>query len=437
MELKINEGHYHPGQRLPSVRDAAKLYECSVSTVVRAYAELEKHHAIYSISQSGYYVVDKPEGASSGKDDGKIDFSSAQPDSNVFPYMDFQICLNKAIDTYKHQLFMGGDSRGLAKLRQTLVSHLANDQVFAKMEQIIVTSGAQRALEILARMPFPNRKETILVEQPSYDIYLRYLEAEGIPVVGIPRRAAAIDLQELERKFKNGGIKFFYTMSRYHNPLGTTYSAEERKAIAGLASKYDVYVVEDDYMGDLGEEKEFDPIYAYSRTSHVVYVKSFSKIIFPGLRLGAVVLPERLLKTFLAYKGHADTSLLSQAALDVYIKNGMYERHKHKISSQYAARTRAVNEAVSRQNGEGWVELSGVDSGVYIQFKMPQTVNLDRLMRRLSARNVMAVTGKQFYLTNWLEREKFLRISISQVKPERIEEGVRLIMEEVRKEIGR
>jgi DNA-binding transcriptional MocR family regulator len=114
----------------------------------------------------------------------------------------------------------------------------------------------------------------------------------------------------------------------------------------------------------------------------------------------------------------------------------MYERHKHKISSQYAARIRAVNDAVSRQNGEGWVALSGVDSGVYIQFKLPQTVNLDRLMKRLSARNVMAVTGKQFYLTNWLEREKFLRISISLVKPERIEDGVRVIMEEVRREIG-
>ncbi|MFD2700877.1 PLP-dependent aminotransferase family protein [Paenibacillus shunpengii] len=436
MELKINDGHYHPGQRLPSVRDAAKLYGCSVSTAVRAYAELEKKHAIYSIPQSGYYVVAKPEDLSSGRDDNKIDFSSALPDINVFPYMDFQHCLNKAIDTYKQQLFTGGDLRGLTKLRQTLMSHLANDQVFAKMEQIMITSGAQRALEILARMPFPNGKETILVEQPSYDIYLRYLEAEGIPVDGIPRSAAGVDLQVLEQKFKYGGIKFFYTMSRYHNPLGTTYSAEERKTIARLAGKYDVYVVEDDYMGDLGEEKGFDSIYTYNRTSHVVYVKSFSKIIFPGLRLGTVVLPERLLDTFLAYKGHADTSLLSQAALDVYIRNGMYERHKYKIRSQYAARIKGVNDAVSRQNDAGYVKLSGVDSGLYIQFKLPQTVNLDRLMKRLSVRNVKVMAGKQFYLTNWLEREKFMRVSISLVKPEKIEEGVRIIMEEVGREMG-
>jgi len=244
-------------------------------------------------------------------------------------------------------------------------------------------------------------------------------------------------LRELERTFKDGGIKFFYTMSRYHNPLGTTYSAEERRAIAELAGQYDVYVVEDDYMVDLGEAKEFDPIYAYNRTSHVVYVKSFSKIIFPGLRLGAVVLPERLLETFRANRGHADTSLLSQAALDVYIKNGMYARHKRKISSQYAARIRAVKDAVSRYNDDGWVTLSGVDSGVYIQFKLPLTVNLDRLMKRLAVRNVAVMTGKPFYLANWLERDKFLRISVSLVKPEKIDEGVRTILEEVKRELGR
>ncbi|MGV2794604.1 GntR family transcriptional regulator, partial [Clostridium perfringens] len=125
LELKLNEGHYRPGQKLPSVRDAAKLYECSVSTVVRAYTELEKRHAVYSIPQSGYYVVDKPASEITAEDDDWIDFSSAMPDVHVFPYLDFQHCLNKAIDTYKQQLFTAGDSRGLGKLRQTLVSHLA------------------------------------------------------------------------------------------------------------------------------------------------------------------------------------------------------------------------------------------------------------------------------------------------------------------------
>ncbi|AJY75184.1 PLP-dependent aminotransferase family protein [Paenibacillus beijingensis] len=433
LEYKIMDGKYNPGQKLPSVRTAAELYGCSVSTIVRAYAELEKRHEIYSIPQSGFFVVEKQEDWRHNTDCETIDFASASPDLNVFPYLDFQHCLNKAIDRYKYQLFTYGDPQGLKSLRQTLVSHLAGDQVFTKAEQIIITSGIQHALEILAEMPFPNRKRAVMVEQPSYDLYLRFLEAKGIPVSGIARTATGVDLRELEEKFKSGAIKFFYTMSRYQNPLGTSYRAEERKAIADLAGKYDVYVVEDDYMADLGAERRFDPIYAYNRTSHVIYLKSFSKIIFPGLRLGAAVMPERLLETFYAYKRNYDTSLLSQAALEVYIKNGMYERHKHKICSRYAERIRAVNEAVNRYNEAGLIEVSRVDSGVYMQFKLPRTVNMERLLKRLAARKVSVVSGKPFYLTDYLEREKFLRISISRAQPEQIDEGVKAIVEEVKR----
>ncbi len=124
---------------------------------------------------------------------------------------------------------MVGDPQGLDQLRQTFVSHLADDQVFAKAEQIFVTSGIQQALGILAKMPFPNGKTTILVEQPSYGIYLRILEESGISVHGIARSAAGIDLGELEKRFKNDDIKFFYTMSRYHNMAFTISERTLRK----------------------------------------------------------------------------------------------------------------------------------------------------------------------------------------------------------------
>ncbi|KHF34770.1 putative HTH-type transcriptional regulator YdcR [Paenibacillus sp. P1XP2] len=431
MEQKIQQGKFAPGQKLPSVRDAAAHYRCSVSTVTRAYAELERRHAIYAIPQSGYYVVDKPMEEGDGQENGVIDFASALPDINLFPYLDFQHCLNKAIDTYKHHLFTYGGNQGMESLRHTLVSHLAGDQVFAKSEQIFITSGAQQVLEMLAKMPFPNGNEVILVEQPSYDIYLRFLETENLPVKGIVRTAAGIDLAELEETFRSGGIKFFYTMTRYHNPLGTSYTVQERKAIARLADKYGVYVVEDDYMADLGNERGFDPIFAYSRKEHVIYVKSFSKIIFPGLRLGAAVMPGHLVETFRHYKRYPDTSLLSQAALEIYIKNGMYERHKHAICNQYAARIRAANEAIQRHNKDGVIEAAHVASGIYIQLKVPHTVNLERLVARLEDRGIKVISGKKHYLSHFRTREKFIRISISRARLEQIDEGIRAIIEEI------
>ncbi|MGW8442599.1 aminotransferase-like domain-containing protein [Paenibacillus sp. S33] len=433
IELKIREGQYKSGYKLPSVREASELYRCSKSTILRAYAELEKKHAIYSIPQSGYYVVENLGDLHHSHMQDSVDFASASPDLNVFPYLDFQHCLNQAIDTYKYHLFTYGDSQGLETLRHTLVSHLADTQVFAKMDRIIVTSGVQQALEILAKMPFPNGKEKVLVEQPSYDIYLRFLEEENIPVSTIVRTAEGMDFHELENQFKNESIKFFYTMSRYHNPLGVSYNTEERKAIAALAAKYDVYIVEDDYMADLGADHLFDPIYAYDQTDHVIYLKSFSKIIFPGLRLGVAVLPEALLKTFNTYKRYVDTSILSQAALDIYIKNGMYERHKHTICNLYSERVRALNKAVERYNQAGYVQTSAVTSGVYMQFKLPRTVNLGRLVQCLSARNIQVVAGKGFYLSGYREQEKFLRISISRAHLDQIDAGVKAIIEEVSK----
>ncbi|CQR51848.1 aminotransferase-like domain-containing protein [Paenibacillus riograndensis] len=436
MEKRIKGGQYSPGQKLPSVRSAAEFYSCSVSTVLRAYGELERTHAIYSVPQSGYYMVEQSEEPGPGGGSGIVDFASASPDLNVFPYLDFQHCLNKAIDRYKYHLFTYGDALGLDTLRHTLVSHLAEYQVFAKVERIIITSGIQQALEILARMPFPNGRTEILVEQPGYDIYLRYLEAEGLPVSGIARSAAGIDLRELEAQFASGRFKFFYTMPRYHNPLGTSYSTEERKAIARLAGKYDVYIVEDDYMADLGAEQRFDPIFAYEQTSHTVYLKSFSKIIFPGLRLGAAVVPEPLLEAFRAYKGYTDTSLLSQAALEVYIKNGMYGHHRHKIKAMYAERIQAVYEALARHNTEGLIEVSAASSGVYLQFKLPVAVNLERLVKRLAERKISVVSGNGFYLSGYRNREKFLRISISRARLDQIDEGVRTIAQEAARGSG-
>lgn len=494
LEQKMADGLYRSGQKLPSVREAAKLYSCSTGTIARVYDELERRHAVYSISQSGHYVVERvePRDMSSGP---VIDFSSALPDSRLFPYLDFQHCMNKAIDTYQHHIFSYGEPAGLGQLRRTLSAHLAGDQVFAKAEHIVITSGSNQALEALAKLPFPGGADTVLVEQPTYDLYLRYLEEEGIPVLGIRRTDRGLDLEGLEERFRQGNIKFFYCMPRFHNPLGTSLSPEERKAVAELAGRYKVYVVEDDYMADLGYDQGAYPIYAYDRSSHVIYLKSFSKMIFPGLRVGAAVLPKALLEPFLRARRIADTSLLSQAALDIYLKSGMYERHKHQIGNRYRARMLVLREALYKHGAGTWLEAGagwngigavvagrideeataelvgeadealgkgdaalpthaihvtpeGADAdkiealdilragnGIYLHLELPRQVNMERLVKRLAARQVMVMPGKGFYIAGYLEKSKFLRISVSRVEPEQIEEGAKAISEELIREL--
>ena len=136
-------------------------------------------------------------------------------------------------------------------------------------------------------------------------------------------------------------------MPRFHNPLGSSYSEQTKKAIAQLAKRYDVYIVEDDYLADLENDMKSDPIFTYAST-HVVYLKSYSKILFPGLRVGAAVLPTDLTPMFSNYKklSDIDSSMLSQAALEIYIQSGMFERRKRKIRDSYSRRLMHLNKSL-------------------------------------------------------------------------------------------
>lgn len=181
-------------------------------------------------------------------------FTVSAPDPDIFPYLDFQHCINKAIDMYRNDLFIYGTPQGLPSLIREMQRHLASYQVFANPDQIFITSGVQQALGVLTRIPFPNGRQRVLIEQPGYPLFMEYLKTYGIETEGIKRSDAGIDLNELERLFKTGQFKFFYTVPRFHNPLGVSYTRPQKKAIAQLAAKYDVYIVEDDYMADLEQD---------------------------------------------------------------------------------------------------------------------------------------------------------------------------------------
>ncbi|ANE45573.1 GntR family transcriptional regulator [Paenibacillus swuensis] len=433
IESRIRNGHIRSGQKLPSIRELSASYACNKSTVIRAYAELEQRHLIYSMAQSGFYVVQKGSDAPLSAEPSLYDFSSAAPDPALFPYLDFKHCINKAMETYKHDLFVYGTPQGLPSLIRVLVRHLANYQVFTHAEQIQITSGVQQALSVLALMPFPNGKRGVLVEQPSYFKLIQMLELYKIPVMGIQRTASGIDLDELEHLFRKEDIKFFYTMPRFHNPLGGSYTEQTKKALADLAQRYNVYIVEDDYMADLEHDPKSDPIFAYA-SSHVIYLKSYSKILFPGLRVGAAVIPPDLIPAFRNYKrlSDIDTSTLSQAALEVYIQSGMFERRKQAIKTSYSLRMLLLNQTLLDLSDDTYSFNSSLTSGVYNHIKLSDDLNIQTLLRRLHKKHVLLQDLSPYYLPG-VAQPPIISLSVTQMAEERIEAGVSLIVEEIKK----
>ncbi|WP_246310836.1 aminotransferase-like domain-containing protein [Paenibacillus xylanilyticus] len=434
LQQRGNRQRMDKGIKLPAVRVLAKQYQCSISTVIRAYEWLEQRHLVYAVPQSGYYAVQNGVGAEDGDWEGPLDFASAAPDPRVFPYSDFRHCVDQAMENNQAELFLYGTERGLPSLIELLQKQFADYQVFAHSRQFFITSGVQQALAVLALMAFPNGKSRVLIELPGYHNMPSLLEGLNVPIAGVRRTLKGMDWETLEQQFGEGDIKFFYVMPRFHNPLGTSLTATEKKRLIRLAERYDVYLVEDDYLSDLEDNTKQDPLFSYDTGGRVIYLKSYSKILFPGLRIGVAVLPTPLAHSFGGHKKmlDIDTSVLSQAALEVYIRNGMFAHHGKVIRSRYAARMQKVHEQLDLFPDFGPFANAPRTGGEHTVLPLADNIPLSVLLSRLEKRGVIANTTER-YFPEGTQQDKMLRLNISNVPKLRIEEGMQIIREEILK----
>ncbi|GEA33684.1 aminotransferase-like domain-containing protein [Clostridium diolis] len=423
----------HP-KKLPSIRFIQNLFHCSAGTVLKAYTKLEQDHIIYSVPKSGYYIINDFHDKSSSKHP-IIDFSAVNLNVESFPYKNFQHCLNKSIDLYKEKLFTYSDPRGLKSLITVLSKHIQSYQIFTKSDNIIITSSSQQVLNILSTMPFPNGKSNILVEQPTYYGMIKYLELNNIPVLGINRDFNGIDLDELEKLFKYGNIKFFYTIPRFHNPTGTSYSKQEKQEIIKLAAKYDVYIVEDDIAADLDMNKKNDPMFSYDTSSKVIYLKSYSKVLMPGLRVAALILPELLINKFLEYKRWTDISspILSQGALEIYIKNGMFDAHMKHLVSLYANRVHSLKSTLL-ENKHPRINYNIPDSGYFGCLYINGSLKYDKVITELQHKNIKIFDTSECFLKEY-KCNNYFRLTISEVNEKQIVKNIPILLEVLNKYI--
>ncbi|MBV7273702.1 PLP-dependent aminotransferase family protein [Clostridiaceae bacterium UIB06] len=433
IKKQILNGNLSPKEKLPSLREISEKFECSIGTALTAYNELEKEHIVFSKTKSGYYIVDNTMSRKNDIENTLIDFSSGVPDMDSLPYKDFQHCLNNAIQIYKETLFSYCDPKGLNSLIKVLENQLKEYQIFTKAENIIITTGSQQALNLLSIMPFPNGNENVLIEQPTYFGIIKSLKLNNIPAIGIERGLNGIDLNELEKLFKYSNIKFFYTIPRFHNPTGNSYSKSEREAIVKMAEKYNVYIVEDDIMADLDTDKKYDPMYAYDISSKVIYLKSYSKILMPGLRIAALVMPKILINTFLDYKKWSDMNspILSQGALEIYLKSGMFDKHRKNISKLYIDRMSCLKNTISsfKHAKIKWnVPKSGYFACIYVDNKL----KYDKIISTLSSQNIQLLDTRTCLLREY-KTDNYFRISISKTNEEKIKKGIPIVLDTIYK----
>ena len=322
LKEEIESGKLQTGSRLPSIRKLSQDFHCSKDTVQRALLELRYEKYIYSKPQSGYYVLEQQA--------SHEDLVISVNDEHAAAYDDFRLCVNESLIGRENYLYNYYEHQeGLEELRKSVQKLLFDQAIYSKPDQLVITTGTQQALFILSQIDFPGKSQEILVEQPTYHRMNQLLLAQNIPYQTIDRRVDGIDLKELEKHFKSGNIKFFYTIPRFHYPLGHSYSEEEKRAILDLAAKYQIFIVEDDYLGDL-DPKMGQTFHYLDQNDLVIYIKSFSTSIFPALRITALILPNVMKDAFVSYKNilDYDNNLIMQKALSLYIDSQLFEKNR-------------------------------------------------------------------------------------------------------------
>jgi len=433
---QINAGSIKSGQRLPSCREVALELSINKITVNKAYNELEREHKVYSIPRGGFYLVDCENSASLIKD--VVDFRAVKPDEKLIPYREFTHVINKAVDLYKNSLFEYESTFGLSTLRDTLKVEFENDGIYTTSNQIIITHGAQQAINLVFQSFFHHKKGKLLVEVPTYSLALKLAEHLGINVIGIERKIDGYNYKEMEELFKKGDIVAFYVIPRHHNPTAYTLLEKDKKKIAELCNQYNVLVIEDDYLADLGSKKGSMPIHYYDISKQTVYIRSFSKTFMPGIRMGAVVLPDAMLESVARLKHLSDlnTSKLPQAALELFIKSGMYEKHIKKVRKSYEAKLRKAKEIFLALSPEDLV-WHVPEHGIFIWIRLPEKIDAMVLEEKLERQGIIVKAATEFFLGNELENKfnatpsNYIRLCISGVSMENLSK-LAIIISEIR-----
>ena len=419
------------GQRLPSITTLSKEYQCSKGTVIKALDLLCSQHIIYSKPQSGYYVADnliREEIDAEG-----YYLNTGNPVIDSLSTADTKHCLHLATELYaKHSLDV--TLRGIDSLNEALIGYLAEDGIYAKKENIHLILGITQILTFLTVTPFPNGKEKILIEEPSTKHYVTFLRSVGAEVLTIPRNEDGIDLRLLEEYFKNESIKFFFTIPRNHNPLGTHYTYAQRKKIMELALKYDVYIVEDDYFGNTHKISKYVPLHFFSYQKNCIYLRSFSKE-FPFIRIGIAVIPNSFAKTFEQISGESYffsyhmPALICQATLEAYIKSSIYEKHTMQVNKSIRKKLQIIKAVTGKWNPD-LLYLVGANSGYYFTLRLHPDIDVAGLIKHLEIKNVFISSNEEAFY-NKENFDNSIRLSVSQISAQHLREALEIIYEAV------
>lgn len=413
-----------PSEKLPPLREISSYLHINISTAVKAYELLEKERYIYKKGGSGCYVY--PHSNDEDSLEKYIRFDLANPKSTIFPIEKFKKAVEIAMQNEGSSLFDYQEGLGYEPLRESICIYIGKEGIRSEKDKIQIISGAQQGINIIVNSML-SYGDIIFIEEPSYPGAIEVFKEHGIKVVGIPLLDDGIDIGLLKIKAEKFRPSFIYTMPNYHNPTGISYTEKKKKDLIKIAKEYDFMIIEDDYMSDFDFSKtNHIPIRAYDLDDRVIYLKSFSKILMPGLRIGFMEMPQfvRNIASKVKYNMDISTSSFTQLALYYYMKYYNWDEHLRVVEHIYKNRFDKALYFIEN-NFKGLVNWRTPCGGINFFFSMPKDFSSIELKEFLERKNIKILEGTLFYST--IKSENEFRISIAHMEEEEVESNLKLL----------
>jgi DNA-binding transcriptional MocR family regulator len=468
----IDQGSLRPGARLPPTRVLAQRLGVHRSTAYRAYQELwarghlearpgsystvrarlrpaeAKAHARPPLLDLGRLSAPGPrrsfaqvqhmaELAAVTEDLRLINFSNLAADRELCPLDEIKHAFRKVMSSRGKGIFDYGDPAGYRPLREAIAVNMRVHGVAVSAEEILITNGAQHGLDLVLRL-LVRSGTTVAMEAPSYSMAIKNCQQQAIPIAGIPMRPDGMDLAVLNRRLRRRDIALVYTMPNFHNPTGITTDQAHRERLLALCERHRVPLVEDGFEEEL---KYFGqavlPIKSMDSQGVVLYLGTFSKVVFPGLRVGWIAAHPDCIARLLAVSRVCWLSgnIPSQAAIAHFCTSGAYEEHIRRVHRAYRPRMRALLDGLAThlpRRGVAWTKPQG-------GYTLLLRVHPRRRMDEASALHVMRKAGV------WVSAGSLFfsaptpdlcfRLSVANLSVHKIDEGCRRLGRALR-EIG-
>lgn len=454
----ILSGRLSPGQRLPSTRSLASSLEISRIVVTQSYEQLIDEGYIQSIVGSGTFVSaqlpdDLLHSASPPSEkkiarlpiklshygaelaelgipetvgpDAPISFRYGRPAFDQFPIQLWRKLLSRHCRSNLDWLDYANDPLGHQPLREAIARYLSRSRaVQCEPDQILIISGTQQALDLIARL-LTNPGETIAVEEPGYlGVRQHTFLARGAKLLPIPVDESGLVVEQLAT-FPSDNIKLVYVTPSHQFPTGAVLSLQRRIDLLSWAQQTQAMIIEDDYDSEYRYEGQPIPaLQGLESSSTVIYIGSFSKMLFPSLRIGYLVLPQQWVPVFARAKWLVDRQLplLEQHVLADFIEEGHLERHLRRMRLHYDHNRQVLVQALNVHLGDR-ATILGENAGIHLMVRLHTNLSDEEIICRASQMGVGIVTAKPYYLQAAPTKE-FL-FGYSALTVQQLQEGIR------------